>query len=75
MGAFEWCWATASPETPWWCGTAVSSWLGAGVSTRPDGNAGVIVAEVPVGAADHHLTIEVVGRLMSGSAQLATDRG
>ena len=43
-----------------------------GVSTRPDGNAGVIVAEVPVGAADHHLTIEVVGRLMSGSMQLST---
>ena len=47
-----------------------------GVSTRPDGNAGVIVAEVPVGggfegAADHHLTIEVVGRLMSGSMQLS----
>ena len=33
-----------------------------GVSTRP---------EVPVGAADHHLTIEVVGRLMSGSMQLS----
>lgn len=42
-----------------------------GVSTRPDGNAGVIVAEVPVEAADHHLTIEVVGRLMSGSMQLS----
>ena len=42
-----------------------------GVSTRPDGNAGVFVAEVPVGAADHHLTIELVGRLMSGSMQLS----
>ena len=41
-----------------------------GVTTRPDGAAGVVVTEVPVGAADHHLGVEVVGRLVSGSVEL-----
>ena len=33
--------------------------------------AGIVYAEVPVGAADEHLGIEVVGRLLSGSVELA----
>lgn len=42
-----------------------------GVTTRPDGAAGVILTEVPVGAADYHLEVEVVGRLVAGSVELA----
>ncbi len=42
-----------------------------GVTTRPEGTAGVIVTGVPVGAVDHHLGIEVVGRLVSGSVDVA----
>ncbi|MCB1027615.1 MAG: hypothetical protein KDB24_07625 [Microthrixaceae bacterium] len=44
-----------------------------GVTTRPDsagGGAGVLITEVPVGAIDHHLEVEVVGRLISGSVEL-----
>lgn len=42
-----------------------------GVTSRPDGTAGVVLTDVPVGAIDEHLEIEVVGRLVSGSVGLA----
>ena len=42
-----------------------------GGTTRADGTAGIVFTEVPVGAADEHLGIEVVGRLLSGSVELA----
>lgn len=42
-----------------------------GVTTRSDGTAGIVFTEVPVGAVDHHLAVEVVGRLVSGSVELA----
>ncbi len=41
-----------------------------GVSTRSDGSAGTILSEVPVGAVDHVLSVEVVGRLVAGSVEL-----